>query len=166
MKRLTSIKPYNDEKMIWNDTTKEYELSFEFCKKEYPQNFADDDILKQRIKKNSRAIYRFIYSRIKQFNRPVVEVLLSRSEEGRNFIFELLRTQFESDVDSGYNDLTNVSAINVANNQILPREEIYRNRVSVATEEVWDNSFTYFGFNIGYQGNFPNYFFLMARGLQ
>ena len=166
MKRLTPIQPYSDNKLVWNENTNQYELTFEFCKEEYEQNFVDDDVLKQRIKKNSRNVYRFIYSRINQNNRPVVDVLLTRSKEGREFIFELLRTQFESDNDSGYNDLTNVSPINVSNGQVLPREEIYRNRVSVATEEVWDNSSYYFGFNIGYQAMFPNYYLLMARGLR
>lgn len=165
MNKLTPIKPYNDDKLVWNDKNNEYELSFEYCKEEFEDNFADDEILKKRIKKNSQVVYRFIKNRVNQYNRPVVNAILSKTEEGRNFIFELLRTQFESDVDTGYNDLTNVSAINIANGQVLPREEILRNSVSVATESEWDNSSSYFGFNIGYQGQFPYNYFIFARSL-
>lgn len=164
MNKLTRITPYTDDKLVWNAITNQYELAFEFTKEEYPQNFVDDDTLKARIKKNSRVIYNFIKSRVNQYNRPFVDVLLSRTEQGRSFLFEMLRTQFESDVDSGYNDLGNTPAINVANGQVLPREELLRNMVSVATEQVWDNNQSYFGINIGYQSIFPPYYQIMIRG--
>ena len=165
MRRLTPTQPRDDDKLVWNADRGEYELNFEYCKREFDQTFQDDDTLKRRIKKNSRTVYRFIDNRVNQYNRPIVVALLSRTEEGRKFIFELLSTQFESDVDSGYNDLTGISAVNVANGQIIPREEIQRNTVSVATEQVWDNSQAYLGINIGYQGQFPPYYYLFIRGL-
>lgn len=165
MNKLKGIKPYNDNKLVYNDITNEYELAFEFCKEEYPNNFVDDATLKARIKKNSRVVYRFINNRVNQYNKPTVFKILGRTEEGRNFIFDLLRTQFESDVETGYNDLSGVPAINTSNGQIIPREEILRNIVSIATEQVWDDSSTYFGINIGYQGRFPSYYYLYVRGL-
>ena len=165
MKKLHGITPYSDNKMVWNADTEQYELAFEFCKSEYADNFRDDETLKNRIKKNTRIIYRFITSRVNQYNREVVNAVLRKSEEGRKFIFDLLSTQFESDVDSGYNDLSMSPAINLANGQILPREEIARNTVSVATEQVWDNNQAYFGLNLGYQSQFPYYYFLLLRNL-
>lgn len=165
MKKLHGITPYNDNKLVWNENTEQYELAFEFCKEEYPNNFKDDDTLKSRIKKNSRIVYRFITSRVNQYNRDIVNAVLRKTEEGRKFIFELLSTQFESDVDSGYNDLSMSPAINLANGQIIPREEISRNTVSVATEQAWDNSQAYFGINLGYQAQFPYYYFLYLRNL-
>lgn len=166
MINLKKINPYNDEKLTWNENAKQYELAFEFCKEEYPENFRDDDVLKARIKKNSRLVYRFIISRVNQRNRNIVDLLLSRTEQGREFIFKMLSTQFEADVETGYNDLADTPAINVANGQILPREEIKRNEVSVATEDEFDNNQTYFGINIGYQAQFPSYYFLLAGNLQ
>ena len=164
MKRLRPTIIHDDDKLVWNTTYGQYQLAFEFCKSEYEENFADDDILKKRIRKNSKVVYRYIDNMVNQYNRPVVIALLTKTEEGRKFIFDLLETQFESDVESGYNDLTNTSAINLANGQIIPREEIRRNTVSVATEQVWDNSQKYFGINIGYQGQFPPYYYLFLRG--
>lgn len=165
MRKLTAITPYDDDKLIWNETTNQYELAFQFCKDEFDDNFRDDEILKKRIKKNTRIIYRFITNRMNSYNRLLGLRIINRTEEGRNFIFEMLRTQFESDVDSGYNDLTNAPAVNLANGQVLPREEILRNEVSVATEQVWDSNQAYFGINLGYQAQFPPYYQLMLRNL-
>lgn len=169
MIKLTPVAPYNDDKMIWNDTTKQYELKLSYCKEEFDIAFLNDDsedtLLQKRIKKNSRVIYRFVENRVNSYNRLLVLKLINRTEEGRKFIFNLLNTQFESDVDSGYNDLTNSTAVNLSNGQIIPREELYRNAVSVATEQEWDNNQTYFGINIGYQAQLPSYYFLLARGL-
>ena len=165
MKQLTTIKPYSDEKLTWNETLKQYELAFKFCKAEYPSNFADDDTLKRRIKKNTRNVYRYVEYHVNSYNKKIVNAIISHTEEGRQFIFDLLSTQFESDVDSGYNDIGDTSAINVANGQIIDRNEIRRNLVSVATEEVFDNSQSYFGINIGYQAPFPSYYFILLRNL-
>ena len=163
MNRLNKIEPYSDDKLTWNDKTNQYELAFEFCKEEYPQNFRDDDTLKQRIKKNSKTVYNFMLSRINSYNRYLALSMLSNTEEGRNFVFEMLRTQFDSDVDSGYKDLGMSPAVNLSNGQIIPREELQRNLVSVATEQVWDNNQAYFGINLGYQAQFPTYYFLFLR---
>ena len=165
MYKLTPIKPYDDDKLVFDKMTNQYRLTVEFCKAEFEDSFQDDETLKKRIRKNSRVIYTFIKSRVNQRNLNVVFNILHRTEEGRNFIFELLSTQMESDVDSGYNDLTNNPAVNLANGNILPREELLRNMVSVATEQLFDTSASYFGFNLGYQAQFPGYIWLMARNL-
>lgn len=165
MKKLNAQAPYDDDKLVWNKETNQYELAFEFCKSEYDQNYIDDETLKKRIKKNSRVVYRFIANRVNSFNRILALTMINKSKEGRDFIFNLLRTQMESDVDSGYNDLTNNPAVNLANGQILPREELLRNAVSVATEQEWDNNQLYFGINLGYQAQFPSYYFLFVRNL-
>lgn len=165
MIKLTPVTPYTDSKMVWNDTTNQYELDINFCKDEFDINFRDDDVLEKRIKKNTRIIYRFITNRMNSFNRLLGLALINKTEQGRNFIFEMLRTQFESDADIGYNDLANSTAINLSNGQVLPREEIDRNTVSVATEQVWDSNQVYFGINLGYQAQFPPYYQLMLRNL-
>ena len=166
MKQLKVLdKPYDDEKMKWNEEEGQYVLTFEYAKENYEPNFKDDNTLKRRLKKNSRVVYDFISSRINSYNKPLVIAILSRTEEGRKFIFKLLRTQFESDVDSGYNDLGISPAVNLANGQVIPREEILRNTVSVDTEKVWDNNQEYFGINIAYQGMFPPYYFYLFRNL-
>ena len=169
MKKLTPITPYDDDKMVWNESEGQYELKPSYCLNEFDVNFINDDnehtVLQKRIKKNSRIVYRFIKNRVNSYNRLLVLKIINKTEEGRDFIFNLLNTQFESDVDSGYNDLGNAPAINLSNGQVLPREELVRNAVSVATELEWDNNNEYFGINLGYQAQFPPFYFLMLRGL-
>lgn len=166
MKKLTPISPYSDSKLYYNETTKQYELTFEFVKAEYDDNFRDDETLKKRIKKNTRTVYNFVKYRINSYNRPIVDIILNKTQQGRDFIFDLLRAQFESDVDSGYNDIGIQAPINTANGQIIPREEIRKNLVSVETEQIFDNSQDYFGLNIGYQGVFPSNYFTIVRTLR
>lgn len=169
MNKITPVAPYDDTKMIWDEDTQQYQLKLSYCKSEFDVAFLNDDnqdtLLQKRIKKNSRVVYRFITSRVNSYNRNLALKLLNRTEEGRQLIFNMLNAQMESDIDSGYNDLTGSTAVNLSNGQIIPREELDRNAVSVATEEEWDNNQVYFGINLGYQGMFPQYIHIMLRGL-
>lgn len=169
MNRITPVAPYDDDKLVWNSTTQQYELKTSYVKGEFDVAFLNDDnqdtLLTKRIKKNSKVVYRFITSRVNSYNRILALKLLNRTEEGRQLIFNMLNAQMESDIDSGYNDLTGNTAINLSNGQIIPREELERNAVSVATELEWDNNQAYFGINLAYQGQFPQYIHLMFRGL-
>lgn len=169
MYKITPKKPYDDDKMIWNEETQQYELKPSYCKSEFDVSYINDDgedtILKKRIKKNSRVVYRFITSRVNSYNRLVALKLLNRTEEGRKLIFNMLNAQMESDIDSGYNDLTNTPTVNVTSGQIIPREELGRNVVCVACELEWDNNQEYFGINLAYQSQFPPYYYAMLRGL-
>lgn len=155
MSRLTVIKPYNDEKLVFNKTTNRYELSFECAKALFDNNFADDDTLKKRLTKNSRKIYNYIKYHSYSGNRQVIEGLLNKTAEGRKFLFDVLLEQFEADVDSGFNDLSSAPAVNVANGQIIPREELQKNQISVDAEQIIDGNAGYFGFNICISYKFP-----------
>lgn len=159
MKKLTPTKPYTDSKLEWSEEDGRYYLTLEYCNKEYDHNFKDDDILKKRIRKNSKNIYNYIRYHTNSRNIPIVTALLYRTEEGRNFIFDLLSTQFEADVETGFNDIGDVTPIDVSSGQIMDRNEIRRNLISVATEEIYDNSVNYFGINLSYQGVFPAYYY-------
>ena len=155
MKKLTTIQPHSDDKLYWNEQTNQYELAFEYCKEEYPENFVDDKTLKRRIKKNTRNIYRFLNYRINNYNKRFVTALLHRTQEGRNFLFSLLSLQFDADVETGYNDIGSTPAINFANGQITDRNQIWANLVTVDVEQEFDNSPSYFGINIGVQTALP-----------
>lgn len=169
MNKITPAAPYDDDKMIWDEDTQQYQLKLDYCKEEFDVAYINDDnedtLLKKRIKKNSRVVYRFITSRVNSYNRDFAFKLLNRTAEGRQLIFNMLYAQMESDIDSGYNDLTGSTAVNLSNGQIIPREELNRNTVSVATEEEWDNNQAYFGINLGYQGRIPPYYQILIRGL-
>lgn len=163
MKALKSIKPYSDDKLEFNEMSKQYQLTVQYCKALFESTFRNDAILQRRIEKNTDKIYNYIFSRVNSSNVPVVEKILSSTEEGRNFILKLLTTQMEADVQSGYNDLTLAPAVNVTNGQVIPREEILRNQVVVDVEQLLNSSSRYLGVNIWYAAKFPPYFLMYLK---
>lgn len=163
MKQLHKITPYSDSSLKWNEQTQQYELTIEYCKANFDSHFADDEVLKKRIKKNTRNVYRFIKYRTFSSNRPVVEKVLNYTEEGRKFILEMLSVQMEADNETGYNDLTGTPAINLSNGQVLDRNELYKNQLCVDAEEIFDSSDSWFGFRIGYQAPFPPIYFVFFK---
>ena len=155
MKKLKTITPYSDDSLTYDETTKKYYLTLDFCKAEFDPNFRDDAVLEKRIRKNTRVIYNFIHSRINNSNTQIVDFIITNTQEGRDFMLKLLETQMEADVDNGFNDLSLTPAINVSNGQIIDREEIRRNLVTVEVENLFYNSAKYLGINISYAGPFP-----------
>ena len=129
----------------------------------FQNTYKNDMVLDQRIEQNSDLIYDFIYSRVNTNNNQIVEALLTNTQEGREFIRKMLTYQMQADTESGYSDIRNVPAINVSNGQVIDREEIKRNQVTVAVEQMLTDSARYFGVNLAYQGTYPPYFLGLLR---
>lgn len=165
MKKLNYIEPRTDSILKWNETTKRYELTLEFVKQEMDVNFADDGILEKRIKKNSRKIYNYIKYRSYSGNYQFLEKLLNHTEEGREFLRDVLLEQLEADNETGFNDLSSQPAINIGSGQEISRESLQANQISVDTEQIIDRNADYFGFNICVMTKFPPalQLFLMRR---
>lgn len=163
MKQLHKIQPYSDNDLTWNESTHQYELTLQYCKANFEDNFRDDGVLQKRIQKNSHKIYRFIKYRVYSRNRPIVNNVLNNTQEGREFIKEMLSAQMEADIETGFNDLSSTPAVNVANGQIIDRNELYRNQICVDAEQIFDSSDDYFGFRIGYQAAFPPIYFVLLK---
>ena len=155
MKALNFIQPYNDDSLEYDELTNQYKLTRQYCNNAYESTFKNDQILDQRIEQNSDLVYEFIFSRVNSSNHQIVEKILSSTEQGRAFMLKLLSIQMAADVQSGYNDLTLAPAVNVANGQIIPREELQRNQVVVRVEQMLENSARYLGINIWYAAKFP-----------
>jgi len=163
MNRLHIISPYNDKALILNKETGRYELTLAFVKANFDTTFQNDGVLQKRITKNSRKIYNYLFSHSYSYNNRVVSFCLDRTEEGRKFILDILSEQMEADLDSGFNNLSSTPAINVSNGQTIDRNELYRNQISVDTEQIIDRSTDYFGFNLMYQSLFPANYFLLVQ---
>lgn len=163
MKALTKIKPYSNEQLQWDEDSHKYYLTVEYCKNNFDITYSDDEVLKRRIKKNSRKVYGWIKYHVNGYNRPVVENVLNGTQEGRDFILEMLSIQMEADIETGFNDLSETPAVNVANGQIIDRNELWRNQICVDAEQLFDSSETYFGFRLGYQAKYPYAFFTYFR---
>lgn len=163
MRNLRTIQPYNDDKMSFNELTQQYQLTREYCKANFEHTFKNDQILDRRIEQNSDVIYDFIFSRVNTNNTQVVQMLLSKTAEGREFIRKMLTYQMQADIESAFNDIRSIPAINASNGQVIAREEIARNQVTVAVEQLLVNSARYFGVNLAYQGTFPPYLFAARK---
>ena len=152
---MEKIKPYSDEKMLYNDITKQYELTIAWVKNAFGNPFADDNVLEQRIKRNTRKVYDYIFSHSYSGNRKIILAIVSHTEEYRNYIYDALLSQMESDLASGYNDQDNY----------LPktkdeRELQHLNQVSVGTENILKSSNGYGGINLLYAGVLPYQIYL------
>lgn len=163
MRNLHIIQPIDDDKMSFNKITNQYQLTREYCKANFEHTFKNDQILDRRIEQNSDVVYDFIFSRVNTNNTQVVQSLLSNTQEGREFIRKMLTYQMQADVESAFNDVRNIPAINTSNGQVIAREEIARNQVTVAVEQMLRDSARYFGINLAYQGTFPPYLFAVRR---
>ena len=162
MKTLTKIKPYSNEQMTWDEESQKYYLNIEYCKNEFEDTFRDDEVYKKRIKKNSKIVYRWINYHINSYNRPVVFGVLHGTQEGRKLLLDMLTSQMEADVQTGYNDLSSTPAINVSTGRKdFEREDLYGNQVTVDTQEIWESSADYVGFNLSYQAKYPYTLFVL-----
>ena len=163
MKILTIVKPQSDAKMEWDSASKRYVLAMGYFKDEFGSNFHDDGVLLKRLKQNSRKVYNFIRYRSYSQNWEVVEFMLNHTQEGKDFLLELLSTQMEADNETGYNDLSNAPAVNVANGQVLDRNQLIANQLCVDAEQIIDSSSTYFGVPICFATCYPWNYFLWVR---
>ena len=162
--KLNPRKPYDDPKMYFDEEEGRYVLTIECAKDLFPNNFRDDGVLLKRLKKNSRKIYNFIHYRGASVNREVVDFLLNRTEEGRKFLYAVLTEQMEADVETGYNDLSSSPAVNVSNGQVIDRELLAQNQISVDAEQIINDSASYFGVSIVLRTQFPWAYFALAWG--
>lgn len=165
MSRLNFIKPYDDDKLHYNKDSGVYELTQEFVKKEYDNNWNDDKVIERRIKQNSRIVYDFIYSSGYSGNRRISKMLLNKTKEGRDFIFECLKAQYDADNENGYNDLSKQTPIDLVGGKNVNRDDIRANIISVGTEMIIDESSSYFGISIIYQGPYPYSYQLLFNSI-
>lgn len=165
MKNLTIIKPYSDENLQFNENTGRYELTIEYCKNNFDSTFKNDQVLQSRIRLNTRVVYSYINFHVTSVNKGVVAFLLHRTQEGRDFLLELLSAQMYADIQTGYNDLLFQPAVNF-NGQDKDRNQIKQNSLCVAAEQIFETSDDYFGLRINYQGQFPTQVFIYVRNYQ
>lgn len=162
--KLTIIrKPYDDEKLIFNQNSGRYELTVGYVKANFGNNFFNDEVLKKRIGKNSRKIYNFINSRSYSANLTAVSFCLNHTEEGRKFLLEVLAEQMEADLETGYNDISSQPAINFASGQVIPREQQILNQITVDTENLIYKSALYFGFDLVTLAPLPTMVYLAVQ---
>lgn len=164
MRKLHVIKPYSDDSLKYDESLGRYLLTREYCKSAFDFTLKNDLVLDREIERNTDNVYDYIFSRVNTLNQQLVNFLLTKTEEGRGFMLKLLSYQMEANMESGFNSTGKIPLVNASNGQILPREEVMRNQVSVEVERLLNNSNLYLGVNIFYQGTYPPYFLNLYRG--
>lgn len=144
--------PLTDDKLAYDETEQMYVLTMQYFKDNFDMHFANDKVLKRRLLKNSRKIYNYIYTRSNSANKPVIDFILHKTLEGRDFLLKVLTEQIEADNESGFNDLSMTPGVNVMNGQVIERERLVENQISVDTEQLIKNSAKYLGINLVYAG--------------
>lgn len=166
MKNYKIINHYDDDNLVWNDKTGRYELTLQYCKNNFDSTYRNDGVLQRRIKLNSQVVYNYIALRVATVNKSVVNFLLNKTQEGRDFLLELLSAQQYADIQTGYNDMIFQPAINFSGGNDKDRNQIKLNALCVAAEQILNESDNYFGVRITYQGQFPWPFFQILRNYQ
>ena len=165
MRSLKIINHYDDDNLKFNEKTGRYELTLQYCKDNFGAAFKDDGVLKQRIKLNTQVVYTYINLHVATVNKPVVSFLLNKTQEGRDFLLELLSAQMYADIQTGYNDLLFQPAVSFTG-QDKDRAAIRQNSLCVAAEQIFEESDNYFGVRISYQAQFPWPYFVFVRNNQ
>ena len=154
-KVMNKIQPFSDDTMLYNETTKQYELRLAWVKENFGNPFADDGVLEMRIKRNTRKVYNYIFSHSFSGNRKAITAVINHTQEYRDYIKDALISQMESDLASGYND----------QDLYVPRTKDerdlqYVNQVSAGTENILKASNGYGNINLLYMGAFPYMIYL------
>lgn len=136
--------------MIFNEDTKQWELTIEEVKENFDIPFKDDGVLLKRMKKNSRRVYRYIYRMINSQNIAVVEHLINETDNGKRFIYDCLISQMEADLETGFNSLAEQPQIDLKTGRVIKSKDMMEDAlISVETKLVIENSKLYFdGINI------------------
>lgn len=157
-------KPYSDDDLFYNENTGRYQLTIAQVKSLVDVcPIKSDSVLERRSKDTARLVYNFIFSRCHTANKKLVNYLLNNTENGRNFLKEVMSIQMEADLMTGINSIGKLSTVNVQSGQIIDRNAMGINRLCVDCEEEIKQSQNYFcGINIIYQAPYPYNVYVFA----
>lgn len=156
---MKKIEPYSDAKMLYNKELERYELNANYVKNNFEVPF-DDNVLEKRIKKNTRVVYNRIFEIANSGNRKIINTIINHTQEYRDYIFDCLSAQMESDLASGYND----QGLFVPESK-EQREMQQINAVCVECERIIMSAKGYGGVNLVYGGVLPTFVYLDFMGL-
>lgn len=144
------IEHYNDNKLTFDENRNQYILTIETVKENFDIPYSNDGVLERRIIKNSNRVYNYIYRMSNSFNHRVITKLLNETQEGRVFLYDVLMSQIEADLATGFNSLADQPLIDLKTGRTIQSDEIITNGlISVSTKLIIESSPKYFkGINI------------------
>ena len=162
---MNVIQTYEDDKMRFDQDLNMYVLKIAEVKSKLEDTIQDDGKLAKRILKNSRAVYNYIHAMGHSANKPFVDFLINRTEEGRKLIYEALLTQMEADLENGYNSILNEPRIDLRSNQVIDEGAFVSSQITIATRQVLESAPGTLGINILCQSQYPYQTKMYLRGL-
>lgn len=135
------MKPYNDNKMIYDFDNHRYILNHEGSGEHIniAKAYGSIENIKANLRSISRSIYNYIYSHTHSNNRNFVEFMLATEDSLRNVIYEAMLSQLIADVESGVDSVKNQAGINFENGQSLERPTHFRHILSPEAELILMN---------------------------
>lgn len=141
MNTINFIKPYSDDRLEYNELTKKYQLTRNYCLNLLGGNpYQDDATLDKRILLNTRVVYSYILTMGNSNNKKYNLALLNYTKNGRNILKEVLSAQFLADAETGYNDLIKQLPINFNDYKKIDRNEMFKNMLCVEAQAILENS--------------------------
>lgn len=93
-----TIKPYDDEKLVYNKASHRYILSDDAMGDNV---YFNDKIKLAKLNSQSMSLYNWIYNH-NPYNKEYVEYILAHSKECRNMIFDALMECYMADMTTNY----------------------------------------------------------------
>lgn len=140
MNTLKIIEPFDDDALKFDKVNDRYELTISYTTNLVKNPYTDTNEMQRRIKLNSMIVYNYIYNHGNTNNKKYTRFILNHTEQGRKFILQCLESQIIADSKSGLNDLGSENLVDMNNGNIIDRDKIRENLVSVNTEELIVNS--------------------------
>lgn len=140
MNVLKFVKPYDDDALKFDKVNDRYELTISYTTNLVQNPYTDTSEMERRIKLNSMIVYNYIYNHGNTCNKKYTRFILNHTIQGRKFILQCLESQIIADSKSGLNDLGSENLVDMASGNVIDREKIRENLVSVNTEELIVNS--------------------------
>lgn len=137
---LKILEPFNDDLLEYDKPNEVYVLTLSIAHTLIGNVFKDDNELQRRLKLNSIIVYNYIYNHGNTNNKKYTRFILNNTEQGRKFIYRCLESQIIADAKSGYNDLGSENLVDMNSGNVIDRNKIRENLVSVNTEEIIINS--------------------------
>lgn len=110
-----------------------------------------DNAIRQ-LKSQSKTVYLWIYNRIPQSNKDIIELTLAKDSRYLPIIKEALIAQLEYDLASGGNDITKQSGIDFKGGGTLPRSLMKERQVGIEVQQILENAGS--DVNVLYAGDF------------
>lgn len=139
------VKPEDIEGLAnYDKKTHRWVLDISVVKAMNPDSQSDEE-LQRKCQRYSRLIYNWLYKRVAcTQNKPLVEWLISCTEEGRDLMLEALQEEAQADAESGIASVSLSSKIDLSNGATIQADMLDAS-ISPLCKEILDDASVHIG---------------------